>query len=34
MQWVFAPEAINLTDCADHAVRMVNAYLTSHLSIT
>jgi hypothetical protein len=29
MQWVFAPEAIPLTACADHAVNMVNGYLTN-----
>lgn len=29
MQWVFAPEAIDLLACADHAVKMVNAYLTT-----
>lgn len=28
MQWVFAPEAIDLTTCADHTVQMVNLYLT------
>lgn len=29
MQWVFAPEAINLMACADHAVSMVNGYLAN-----
>lgn len=34
MQWVFAPEAIDLTACADHAANMVNAYLTNSPPIT
>jgi len=34
MQWVFAPEAINLTACAEHAISMVNAYAVVSLPIT